>query len=54
MTTISLFFDWLARSADAAERRARERYLAQSIDHVDLEQRQRDLERTVSFGLRSW
>jgi Protein of unknown function (DUF3563) len=54
MNAITRIFDWLARSADTAERRAREHYLAQAADHVDLEARQRDLERTISFGLRTW
>ena len=54
MNAITRVFDWLARSADAAERNAREHYLAQSVDHTDLEARQRDLERTISFGLKSW
>jgi hypothetical protein len=54
MNAMSRIFDWLARSADIAEQREREHYLAQASDYVDLEMRQRDLERTTHFGLRSW
>jgi uncharacterized protein DUF3563 len=54
MIAITRFFTWLGNSADEAERRYRERYLAQATDHADLEIRMRALARADSAGLCRW
>jgi len=54
MITMRRFFDWLGRGADEAERRYRERYLAQAVDHADLEARMQALARAGNAGLCRW
>jgi hypothetical protein len=42
---VQRFFAWLERSAHAAQQREVEKYLSQASDHVELENRMRQLER---------
>jgi len=51
---LSRFADWLGKSAETAERRRRDAYLARATDAVDLERRVRALERAAIAESRGW
>lgn len=53
MKAIARFLDWLHSGIAEGERMRREAYLAQAIDHCDLEYRIRELEREPS-RVRDW